>query len=517
VDEASIGDLAVVQAHHLLSQLMHMSAKDLGQTVFLWSGGSMTFGQLRDRMLRLAGWLNEAAGVLSGDRVALCLPKSPEAVVLMYGILAAGAVYAPLQFLGPPGRLNAILKSVQPRLLLTTGNMARQLAPVDPVPLREIEPREDGGGLEPLLAAASPSTSVAEVAPDDLAWLIFTSGSTGEPKGVMLSHRNMTANVEAMQRRDGMSPSDLRVSHAPMHYISAFDLLFGLVSGVRVFLLPEREAMFPERLAEVLESQRSTILSCSATALRLLLERGQLDRRDLSAMRRISFYGEPMTISALRQVMATLPRVEFVNHYGATEIDNIANYIVPRPLPEDLPRLPLGLPPDYCEVTLRDEAGREVAEGDMGEICVVSAGTTAGYWGDPALTASKRLAGLADSYRTGDFAFRGKDGLLHSIGRKDQMVKIRGQRLDLGEVEAVLRLHPQVRDALAVAHGAPDMEIRAVVLSEEGPSLLAELSLLCHRRLPHYGCPARIVTLAQFPLLATGKIDRQALRKIAEG
>jgi len=97
------------------------------------------------------------------------------------------------------------------------------------------------------------------------------------------------------------------------------------------------------------------------------------------------------------------------------------------------------------------------------------------------------------------------------------MVKIRGQRLDLGEVEAVLRLHPQVRDALAVAHGAPDMEIRAVVLSEEGPSLLAELNLLCHRRLPHYGRPARIVTLAQFPLLATGKIDRQALRKIAEG
>src|SRR5258708_36972428 len=113
---------------------MHMSAKDLGQTVFLWSGGSMTFGQLRDRMLRLAGWLNEAAGVLSGDRVALCLPKSPEAGVLMYGILAAGAVYAPLQFLGPPRRLNAILKSVQPRLLIPTSNWARHCARGHPCP-----------------------------------------------------------------------------------------------------------------------------------------------------------------------------------------------------------------------------------------------------------------------------------------------------------------------------------------------------------------------------------------------
>jgi L-proline---[L-prolyl-carrier protein] ligase len=512
-----MGDPAIVQAHHLVSRLMHMSQTELGRTVFLWSGGSMTFGQLRDRMLRLAGWLSDCAGVRPGDRVALCLPKSPEAVLLMYAILAAGAVFAPLQFRGPPERLNAILTSMRPRLLLTSANTAVLLAPGNPVPRHEIELRDDGGGLAPLLEQASPRENLAPVAPDDLGWLIFTSGSTGEPKGVMLSHRNMTANVEAMQQRDAMSPSDLRISHAPMHYIAAFDLLFPLVSGVRVFLLPQREAMFPERVTEVMEAQRSTIWSSSATALRLLLERGQIDRRDLSALCRISFFGEPMTMSALRQVMAALPRVEFVNHYGATEIDNIANYIVPRPLPEGLLRLPLGLPVDYCNVTLRDESGREVGEGEVGEICVVSAGVTSGYWNDPALTASRRLAGQADSLRTGDFAYRDAGGLLHSIGRRDQMVKIRGQRLDLGEVEAILRQHPQVRDAFAVACGAPDMEIRAVVLSEESSTLLAELNLLCRQRLPGYGRPARIATLAQFPLLATGKIDRPALRKIAEG
>ena len=505
-----------MQAHHLVAQLMHMSAKDLGQTAFLWSGGCMSFGQLRDRMLRMAAWLGELTGVAAGDRVAICLPKSPEAVLAMYGILAVGAAYVPLQFQGPTDRLNAILKSVQPRLLLTTTNMARQLAPENASLLHEIELRQDGGGLEPMLRGMAPRAGVADVAPDDLAWLIFTSGSTGEPKGVMQSHRNLTANVEAMQHRDRMSSPDLRISHAPMHYISAFDLLFPLVSGVRIFLLPEREAMFPERVAEVMERQRSTIWSSSATALRLLLERGQLGKRDLSAMRRISFYGEPMPISALRQVMAALPTVEFVNHYGATEIDNIANYIVPRPLPEDLLRLPLGLPMDYCNVTLRDEAGREIAKGEIGEICVVSPGVTIGYWGDPGLTAAKRLAGLSDSFRTGDFAIRGEDGLLHPIGRRDQMVKIRGQRLDLGEVEAVLRLHPQVRDALAVAHGAPDIEVHAVVLSEDSPNLLAELRHLCRRRLPSYGRPARIIVLAQFPLLSTGKIDRQTLRKIAE-
>ena len=158
----------------------------------------------------------------------------------------------------------------------------------------------------------------------------------------------------------------------------------------------------------------------------------------------------------------------------------------------------------------------EVDEGEVGEICVVSPAVTTGYWGDSKLTASRRLAGIADSFRTGDFAFRDEDGLLHSIGRRDQMVKIRGQRLDLGEVEAVLRLHPQVRDAFAVTRGAPDVEVGAVVLCEGDQALFEQLQDLCHRRLPSYGRPTRILALSQFPMLSTGKIDRQALRRAME-
>ena len=493
--------------NHLLTHLMRMSSGDLDRTAFLWAGGSLSFAQLRHSMLRIAGWLNRVAGVASGDMVACCLPKSPEAVLLMYGILAAGACYVPLHFLGPSERLHAILGSLRPRLLLTTAAMRARLAPGNAGALHDIELSEDGGGLDALVQGTPARAAPVEVAPGDLAWLIFTSGSTGEPKGVMHSHRSLAVNVEAMQHRDRMSPADLRISHAPMHYISAFDILFPLVSGVRIFLLAEREAMFPERVTEVMEQQRSTIWSSSATALRLLLERGKLDRRDLSAMRRMSFYGEPMTMSALREIMERLPSSEFVNHYGATEIDNIANYIVPRPLSDGLLRLPLGRPVENSTVSLRNERGCEVGEGEVGEICIVSPAVTRGYWGDPKLTASRRLPGIADSFR---------NGLLHSIGRKDQMVKIRGQRLDLGEVEAVLRLHPRVRDAFAVARGAPVVEVGAVVLCEGGQALLEELQVLCQRRLPSYGRPTRIIALAQFPVLSTGKIDRQALRKAVE-
>jgi len=500
--------------HHLVSRLMTMTPGELNQAAFLWSGGAMTFGQLRERMLRLAGWLRRA-GVVNGDRVALCLPKSAEAVAAMYGIMAAGAAYAPLHYQGPPERLRTIAGSIKARVLLTTAQMAGQIASGESTRVVILDLQADGSGLDEMAASGAPLGEPAAVEPEGLAWLIYTSGSTGEPKGVMLSHRAMTANVEAMQRRDRMSAQDVRISHAPMHYISAFDLLFPLVSGVRIFLLPERDAMFPERVAEVMEREKATIWSSSATALRLLLERGGLEKRNLSAVRRMSFYGEPMPMATLRCLMTTLPHVEFVNHYGATELDMIANFPVPRPLPDDMLRLPLGEPADYVTLTLRDAAGNEVPEGEIGEICLVSAGATSGYWGDPVLSAAKRMPGVADSYRSGDLAYRAANGLLHPAGRMDQMVKIRGHRLDLGEVEAVLRLHPLVRDALAVAGGEPDLTVKAVVLSEGRPELQGELKQLCRRYLPRHGRPVRIRVLEKFPQLSTGKIDRRALRAIA--
>src|SRR5258706_706816 len=140
-----------MQAHPLVSHLMQMTPKELGQTVFLWADGSMTFGQLRERMLRMAAWLVRSAGVGAGYRFAICLPKSPEAAIALYGIMASGGVYVPLQFQGPPDRLNAILKSVQPCLLLTTSTMADLLGTSDVGMVQSVDLEADGSGLEPLM------------------------------------------------------------------------------------------------------------------------------------------------------------------------------------------------------------------------------------------------------------------------------------------------------------------------------------------------------------------------------
>ena len=191
--------------HHLVARLQGMTAEELRRQVFRWPGGSLSLGELRDRMLRLAHWLKEEAAVRPGDRVAICLPKSPEALVAMYGIMASGAAYVPLQFAGPPERLTRILASVEPRLLLTTAAMAERLGAEALAPLLKVEPSEDGAGLEAMLAAPGRQSAIADVRPDDVSWVIFTSGSTGEPKGVMLSHRNMATNMDWMLRRDRMT------------------------------------------------------------------------------------------------------------------------------------------------------------------------------------------------------------------------------------------------------------------------------------------------------------------------
>jgi acyl-coenzyme A synthetase/AMP-(fatty) acid ligase len=195
-------------------------------------------------------------------------------------------------------------------------------------------------------------------------------------------------------------------------------------------------------------------------------------------------------------------------------------YVVPRPLGVDVNAIPLGRPGCAHEIRLCDEAGREVGPGEIGEICAVGPAITIGYWNDPALSAAKRLAGVPDSYRTGDLARRSDDGLITLVGRKDHMVKLRGHRFDLGEIEAAAKVVPGVREAVAFTIGAATQAVTIVlaalanVTGDERIDFERELQRVSRERLPRYARPHRIVICGEFPLLSTGKIDRRALEKI---
>jgi amino acid adenylation domain-containing protein len=486
--------------------------------VFRSTAGSLTFAGLRDGMLRIAGWLAQDARVRPGDRIAICLPRSLETVQIIYGILAAGAAYVPLHFQGPAARQARILASTRPSLLLTTpewaGRLRAELGADSLPPLRLIPIAEDGQGLASLPPATPSASACATVQPDDLAVILFTSGSTGEPKGVMLSHRYIQATAAWVQERAGLDGSTRMLSHAGLQYVTSLELFFPLLSGFGFFLLTDREAMFPDFVTKALERERVTNWWSSSTALRLLVEEGGLEARDLGALRRVEFFGEPLPTALLRRLMAALPQAAFANIYGATEAYNMLLFAVPRPLPDDMKDLPLGIASGGGVVTLLDEDGREAPPGAVGEICTTGPRTMLGYWDNPELTEAKRIGGAPGTYRSGDLAYRGDDGLFRLVGRRDQLVKLRGHRFDLSEIEATIKRHPDVRDAVAFALPMADGEtaVRAVAWVAAGTQVDAELRRLCVERLPIFARPLSITALEHFPLLPTGKIDRQALK-----
>lgn len=509
-----------MHGNDIAQRLLGFSSSQQAREYIATATQRLSYGQVRDGMLAYAGWLESAEGVGRGDRVALCLPRTPETIQFVFGILAAGAVYVPLQFNGPPDRLRRILRSLSPCVLVTTRAMAGKLRAADGGLLEGIRivAADEGSELADMARRTAARARVVTVAPDDLAIIFFTSGSTGEPKGVMWSQRGMAAAIAALPRWREASASlprsdDRLLALAPLQYSASAEIFYPLLTAASMYLFNDREILLADRIAEVMEAERTTIWSGSATALRLLAEFGGLERRDLRCLRRVEMYGERMPMAALRIAMAALPGTQFHNLYAASEAFDMMEYDVPRPLAAAMETLPVGRPSATYQLSLRDEGGRLVGPGEVGEICVVGAAVTAGYWGDPALSAAKRLDGIGDSYRTGDLARLDPDGLYYLVGRRDHVVKLRGHRFDLGEIETAARSDPRVRDAVAIALNRETQgDLALAILARAGgerDELRAALTRILMDRLPSFARPERLVFFDAFPQLPSGKIDRR--------
>jgi amino acid adenylation domain-containing protein len=509
-----------MRGNDMAMRLLEIPLPQQAREYIVTASRRLSYAQVREGMLAYAGWLEAAEGVRRGDRVVLCLPRTPETLQLVFGILAAGAVYVPLQFNGPLDRLRRILGSLRPCVLVTTAGMAGKLRAADGASLEgvRIVATDEDGELQDILRGASARRTVVEVAPDDLAVIFFTSGSTGEPKGVMWSQRGMAAALASLPRWRGARTDDRLLALAPLQYSASAEIFYPVFTAASMYLLDDREVLLADHIAEVMEAERTTVWSASATALRLLAEFGGLERRDLRCLRRAEMYGERMPMAALRSAMAALPGTGFHNLYAASEAFDILEYAVPRPLPPGIDTLPLGHPSPAYQLSLRDEEGHVLGPGEIGEICVIGASVTLGYWNDPALSAAKRLAGVGDSYRTGDLARLDPDGLYRLVGRKDHVVKLRGHRFDLGEIESVARVEPRVRDAVAIPLDTDtEAKLSLVVLVRSGDDqndLRRSLARLLSIRLPPFARPGHFIFLDAFPLLSSGKIDRKAIERL---
>ncbi|WP_070886977.1 non-ribosomal peptide synthetase [Pseudomonas argentinensis] len=458
------------------------------RTALLWhEQGSMSYGELAERALRIAGSLVQA-GIAPGDLVAVSLAKGPLQVASVLGILAAGAAYLPIGVDQPAQRCERIVQQAGVALIIA-----------------EQDPHLSGvRHLPPELAQnAEPLAAPRPILAGDLAYVIYTSGSTGQPKGVEITHRAAMNTVAEINRCYGIDSQDRGLALSALDFdLSVYDL-FGLLSvGAALVLIDEQQRRDARAWLKLLQRHGVTLWNSVPALLDMLLEANAGERQPLP-LRLALLSGDWIGLDLPQRLAEQVPACRFIALGGATEAAIWSNHFeVQQPLP-GWRSIPYGLPLRNQAYRVVDAWGRDCPDWVTGELWIGGTGVARGYRRAPTLSAERFVDGW---YRTGDLGRYHPDGLLEFLGRADSQVKIRGHRIELGEIEAALARHPEVNMAVAVV--SDQGQLLAAVT---GTATAAQLPMHLQRCLPAYMHPQQTVVLERLPLSANGKVDRRAL------
>jgi amino acid adenylation domain-containing protein len=466
-------------------------------------------------------------GIQAGDRVGIYMRKSIDTVAIMLGILKAGAAYVPVDPGAPPSRNAFIMHDCAVKIAVVEqrfeNHLKAELQQLGSMPPFLIVEGTGGGkgvvqALNQAKSVKPKPASTVESRSDDLAYILYTSGSTGKPKGVMLSHENATSFIDWCSDTFQPTETDRFSSHAPFHFdLSILDIHVALKHGATLVLVAEEIGKDPQRLGPFIAEQKITCWYSAPSILSLLAQYGNLAHRDYSALRLVLFAGEVFPIKHLRTLTQLLPRPRYFNLYGPTETNVCTSYEVPLPIPEErtIP-FPIGKVCAHLEGKVFDEQGRMQSPGEAGELYISGSNVMVGYWG---LTEQTAHAFLIDGthrwYRTGDVVVESEDGYTY-MGRRDRMVKRRGYRVELAEIEAGLYRHVKIKEAavIAVADEEAGVRIKAFLGCQEikHPSII-EMKRFCSENLPFYMIPDEFVWCEELPKTSTDKIDYQRLKE----
>ncbi|MFD2420538.1 non-ribosomal peptide synthase/polyketide synthase [Amycolatopsis pigmentata] len=492
-----------------LARLFEAQARTHGDRIAVGRGvDELSYAELNAAANRFARVLVRA-GVGPEDLVALLLPRTPEMVVAILGVLKAGAAFVPIDPAYPDARIDLILRDTQPATVVREGDATRAADAL----------RREGN------AASADLTDAERVAPhseDNAAYVIYTSGSTGGPKGVVVSHRNVVRLFAETRQLFGFGPADVwTLFHSYAFDFSVWEMWGALLHGGRLVMVPTEVARSPEDLLRLLYRQRVTVLNQTPSAFNQLARvSDDLEPEGEFALRVVIFGGEKLDFSRLTGWLSRHPAgaPRLVNMYGITETTvHVTHQELDSGLVGSATASVIGTAIPGTHVHLLDSLLRPVPDGTEGEMYVAGPGVARGYLGRTGTTASRFVANPfgppgSRMYRTGDLARR-IDSRLEYLGRADDQVKIRGYRVEPGEVAAAMLDHPAVSDAVVLPRGEGEHTslVAYVVVTGVGGLPAHELHAFASARLPGYLVPSAFVVVDQIPLTPNGKVDRAAL------
>ncbi|WP_196761521.1 non-ribosomal peptide synthase/polyketide synthase [Pseudoalteromonas luteoviolacea] len=491
-------------------------------TALIFEGRKLTYKELNDSANQLAGYLIEQ-GVKPDGLVGVCAERSIEMVVALLAILKSGGAYVPLDPDYPAQRLAYILEDAKPAWVLGQQRFEHMFA----------------GGSVPFLAldcdttaktvsgypAINPSPAKLGLSSHNLAYVIYTSGSTGQPKGVMLEHQALVNRIDWMQSEYELTASDRVLQKTPFSFdVSVWEFTWPLISGASLVMAKAHGHKDPSYLCDLIVEQGVTTLHFVPSMLAAMLQ--HTSWKDCSSVRQVFCSGEALSSELVVEFHA-IHSAALHNLYGPTEAAiDVSYWSAERD--QQINLVPIGKPIHNIQLYVLDKDKNQVPLGVVGELYIAGIGLARGYINKPELTAQRFIEHTFDGnvqtrlYKTGDLVRYCQDGNLAYIGRTDDQVKVRGFRVELGEIEHHLRYLPQVREAAVIAVGEMhDKRLVSYVTSSSAvvndvDSYKASIKADLAKLLPDYLVPSEVVLLDELPLTSNGKLNRKALIEITQ-
>lgn len=483
-------------------------------TVFEDKDGTISFSELQKKGRAAASYLIKHVKTGRLKPIIVYLPKSINSIISFMGALYAGSPYAPIDYAIPMARMKKTIENLVPSAIVTDIDGKKKLT-------------ESGIETEIVLIDdllysdcdnAAVDTALSKVCDLDCAYIMYTSGSTGTPKGVTVSHRGVIDYVLWLADTFPIGKESIIGMQSAFHFDnSVFDMYLAFFTGAKTMIIPEILFMYPEKLTEYIKQTEISVIFWVPTVMISVANAQVLESTKLDKLKLILFAGEVMPNTQLNYWRKNLPDCMYVNMYGPTESTDIATYYIVDREYENHETLPIGKPCANMKALILDENNNLCTDGVQGELCIGGSGIASGYWNTPDITEKAFVQNPLNTkyrellYRTGDLVYKNEDGNIIFIGRADSQIKLRGNRIELGDLESAASAMDGV-DSCCAMFNTEKQEI--VLFLETSENIVPrKFNLGLKQYIPSYMLPSKIITTDKFPHTPSGKIDRQTLKK----